>query len=118
LGAKDYKTFTWEELGAATNQPIANSPLNKVETLASAADDLVPYYSRVLHGDFFKNKETLNEWQRGGGQPRALRARKGQRRHSFGFWRARWTATVQLEFYLKVRRPLIPNVAPGSLWSR
>jgi len=64
LGAKDYKTFTWEELGAATNQPIANSPLNKVETLASAADDLVPYYSRVLHGDFFKNKETLNEFRR------------------------------------------------------
>jgi len=64
LGAKDYKTFTWEELEAATNQPIANSPLNKVETLASSADDLVSYYSRALHGDFFKNKETLNEFRR------------------------------------------------------
>jgi len=64
LGAKDYKTFTWEELGAATDRPIVNSPLNKVETLASSADDLVSYYSRALHGDFFKNKETLNEFRR------------------------------------------------------
>ena len=64
LGAKDYKTFTWEELEAATNQPIANSPLNKVETLASSADDLVSYYLRALQGDFFQNKETLNEFRR------------------------------------------------------
>ena len=38
--------------------------MNKVETLASSADDLVSYYSRALHGDFFKNKETLNEFRR------------------------------------------------------
>lgn len=64
LGAKDYKNFTWEEIGAAANQPIVNSPMNKIETLASSADDFVSYYSRALQGDFFKNKETLNEFRR------------------------------------------------------
>lgn len=64
LGAKDYKAFTWEEIGAAANSPIVNSPLNKVQTLASSADDLVNYYSRALQGEFFKNKETLNEFRR------------------------------------------------------
>jgi beta-lactamase class A len=64
LGAKDYKTYTWEEIGAAANLPIVNSPLNKVETLAASADDFVSYYSRALHGDFFQNKETLNEFRR------------------------------------------------------
>jgi beta-lactamase class A len=64
LAAKDYKTFTWEELGAATNLPIANSPLNQVESLASSADDFVSYYSRALQGEFFQNKQTLNEFRR------------------------------------------------------
>ncbi len=64
LGAKDYKTYTWEEIGAAANLPIVNPPLNKVETLASSADDFVSYYSRALHGDFFQHKETLNEFRR------------------------------------------------------
>ncbi|WP_158791661.1 serine hydrolase [Granulicella sp. L60] len=64
LGAKSYKTFTWEEIGAAANLPIVNSPMNTVETLASSADDFVSYYSRALQGDFFKNKETLNEFRR------------------------------------------------------
>lgn len=64
LNAKDYKNFTWEELGAAANLPIVNSPLNKVETMASTADDFVSYYSRALHGDFFEHKETLNEFRR------------------------------------------------------
>jgi beta-lactamase class A len=64
LGAKDYKTFSWEEIGAAANSSIVNSPMNKVETLASSADDFVSYYSRALQGDFFKNKETLNEFRR------------------------------------------------------
>jgi beta-lactamase class A len=64
LGAKDYKTFTWEELGAAANSPIVNSPLNKVETMASSADDFISYYSRALQGEFFKHKETLNEYRR------------------------------------------------------
>lgn len=64
LGAKDPKTFSWEEIGAAANSPIVNSPMNKVQTMASSADDFVSYYSRALHGDFFKNKETLNEFRR------------------------------------------------------
>jgi beta-lactamase class A len=64
LGAKDPKTFSWEEIGAAANSSIVNSPMNKVQTMASSADDLVSYYSRALQGDFFKNKETLNEFRR------------------------------------------------------
>lgn len=64
LGAKDPKAFSWEELGAAANSPIVNSPMNKVETMASTADDLVSYYSRALQGEFFKNKETLHEFRR------------------------------------------------------
>src|ERR1700722_16480429 len=64
LGAKDPKTFSWEEIGAAANASIVNSPMNKVQTMASTADDLVSYYSRALHGEFFKNKETLNEFRR------------------------------------------------------
>jgi beta-lactamase class A len=64
LNAKDYKTFTWEELGAAANLPSVDSPLNKGETMASTADDFVSCYSRALHGDFFQHKETLNEFRR------------------------------------------------------
>jgi beta-lactamase class A len=64
LGAKDYKSFSWEQIGAAADAPIVNSPMNKEQTLASSADDFVSYYSRGLHGDFFKNKETLNEFRR------------------------------------------------------
>ena len=64
LGAKDYKTFTWDELQAASDAPIVNPPLNTVETLASSADDLVSYYVRALQGEFFQNKETLAEFRR------------------------------------------------------
>jgi beta-lactamase class A len=64
LGAKDPKTFTWEELGASANSSIVNSPMNKVETMVSSADDFISYYSRALHGECFKNKETLHEFRR------------------------------------------------------
>jgi beta-lactamase class A len=64
LGSKDPKTFSWEELGAAANSSMVNSPMNNVETMASTADDFVSYYSRALHGEFFKNKETLQEFRR------------------------------------------------------
>lgn len=64
LGAKDYKTFTWDELVADADAPIVNSPLNHVQTLASSADDLVSYYSRALQGRFFKHSETLDEFRR------------------------------------------------------
>jgi beta-lactamase class A len=63
LGAKDFKGFTWEAIGAAANQPIINSPMNKVQTLASSADDLVSFYSRALQGSFFKHKETLTQFK-------------------------------------------------------
>jgi beta-lactamase class A len=64
LGAKDYKEFSWEEIGAAANSSMVNPPLNKVETLASSADDFVDYYSRALQGKFFQHKETLHEFRR------------------------------------------------------
>jgi beta-lactamase class A len=64
LGSKTPKTFSWEDIGAAANSPIVNSPLNTVETMASSADDFISYYSRALQGDFFKNKETLQEFRR------------------------------------------------------
>jgi beta-lactamase class A len=64
LGSKDPKTFSWEDLGAAANSSTVNLPMNKVETMASSADDFISYYSRALHGEFFKNKETLNEFRR------------------------------------------------------
>jgi beta-lactamase class A len=64
LGAKDYKSFTWEELGAAANASVVNSPLNQVETLACSADDFVSYYSRAVQGEFFKNTQTLHEFRR------------------------------------------------------
>jgi beta-lactamase class A len=64
LGVKDPTAFSWEDLGAAANASIVNSPLNKVETMASSADDFISYYSRALQGEFFKNKETLREFRR------------------------------------------------------
>jgi len=64
LGAKDYKNFSWEELGAAANAELVNLPLNKVESMAASADDFISYYSRALQGEFFKNKQTLNEFRR------------------------------------------------------
>jgi beta-lactamase class A len=64
LGAKNYKTYTWEDLCAAANLPIVNPPLNPVETLASSADDMVRYYTRALAGGFFQHKETLAEFRR------------------------------------------------------
>jgi len=63
LGAKNYKTFTWEELGAAANQSMVNKPLNNVESMASSANDFVSYYSRALQGEFFQNKETLSQFR-------------------------------------------------------
>ena len=64
LGAKNYKAFTWEEIGAAANQKMVNPPMNDVESLASSADDFVSYYSQALQGKFFQNPETLNEFRR------------------------------------------------------
>jgi beta-lactamase class A len=65
LGAPNYKTYSWEELIASPDDaPIVNAPLNDVETLASSSADLVSFYSRSIQGDFFKNRQTLNEFRR------------------------------------------------------
>jgi beta-lactamase class A len=63
LGAKNYKTFTWADLVAAANDPIVNSPLNDVETMASSADDLVAYYSQSLQGAYFTHPATLSQFR-------------------------------------------------------
>jgi len=63
LGATNYKTFTWADLVAAANDPIVNSPLNAVETMASTADDLVAYYSRSLQGAYFTYPATLSQFR-------------------------------------------------------
>ena len=63
LGAKNYKTFSWGDIQAAANLSIINSPMNKVQSLASSADDLVSYYARALQGNFFQHKETLNQFR-------------------------------------------------------
>ncbi len=65
LGAKDYKTFTWDEaVAGAANGKFVNWPLNNVETLASSADNFVSFYRRALQGEFFQNAATLNEFRR------------------------------------------------------
>ncbi len=63
LGAKDYQSFSWEQLGAAANANMVNQPLNNVESMACSADDLVSYYSRALQGEFFKNQQTLSQFR-------------------------------------------------------
>jgi len=63
LGAKDYKDFTWDELGAAANSNMVNAPMNNVYSMAASADDLVSYYSRALQGAFFKYPETLLQFR-------------------------------------------------------
>lgn len=63
LGAKDYRDFTWDELGAAANSNMVNPPLNQVYTMASSADDLVSYYARALQGSFFRHEETLLQFR-------------------------------------------------------
>jgi len=66
LGADNYLTITWDQLNALIDKGngFVNPFLNDVETLASSADDLISYYSRVLTGEFFRHPETLNEFQR------------------------------------------------------
>ncbi len=65
LGAPNYKTYSWQDLMASPDDaPIVNAPLNDVETLASSSADLVSFYSRAIQGDFFQNRETLNEFRR------------------------------------------------------
>jgi beta-lactamase class A len=59
LGAKDYKTFSWMQLIAATNSPDGEFCNEQGADVASSAADFVSYYSRALQGEFFKNKETL-----------------------------------------------------------
>jgi beta-lactamase class A len=63
FGAPNYLTITWEELQKLSGPPV-HPFLNKVETLASSASDLVSYYFRALTGQFFKHAETLQEYRR------------------------------------------------------
>ena len=62
LGAKDYKHYTWKQL-IHSSGVFVKPPLNNVTTLASSADDLISYYSRALHGKFFKHQATLQVYR-------------------------------------------------------
>ncbi|MDQ2844680.1 MAG: class A beta-lactamase-related serine hydrolase [Acidobacteriota bacterium] len=64
VGAANYKTITWDELISIPPGPLAHPFLNDVETLASSPDDLVSFFSRALHGEFFLNEETLFQFRR------------------------------------------------------
>lgn len=64
LGAKNPDAFSWADLCAAANSEMVNAPLNKVQSLASSADDFVSYYQRALDGEFFKDAATLKEFRR------------------------------------------------------
>ena len=64
FGAPNYLTITWDELLQVAQGPQVHPFLNRVETLASSAEDLVSYYSRALRGEFFKHRETRDEFRR------------------------------------------------------
>jgi len=65
FGAPNYLTITWDELeDLLRDGTLVNPFLNRIQTLASAANDFVSYYSRALRGKFFAHKETLNEFRR------------------------------------------------------
>jgi beta-lactamase class A len=64
LGAPNYLTITWNELLGLLGQSYVNPFLNDVETLASSADDLVSFFSRALQGQFFKHRQTLEQFRR------------------------------------------------------
>jgi len=64
FGASNYLTITWDELVAIANGPLVNPLLNDVQTFASSANDLVSFYARALQGEFFRNRETLQEFRR------------------------------------------------------
>jgi beta-lactamase class A len=57
LGAKDYKNFSWEDVQAAANSPIVNSPMNDVESMVCTGDDFHSYYSRALQGEFSRTRK-------------------------------------------------------------
>lgn len=66
FGAPNYLTMTWSQLQGYlnSNAPFVNPPLNNTITMASSTADLVSYYSRALLGNFFKNPQTVAEYQR------------------------------------------------------
>jgi beta-lactamase class A len=63
LGLPNYRTASYLDVIAASNQPFVHPPLNPVQSLASSADDLVSYYSRALRGGFFRHSETLAQFR-------------------------------------------------------
>ena len=63
LGAVDFRSFTWQQLVDAADRPIVRPPLNKIQTMASSADDLVAYYARALQGRFFRHEATLRQYR-------------------------------------------------------
>jgi beta-lactamase class A len=65
LGAKNYRTITWDELMklVESDGPFVNPPINDVETMVCSPHDFVTFYEQALHGKFFKNEATLNQFK-------------------------------------------------------
>jgi beta-lactamase class A len=65
LGAKNYRTITWDQLMklTETDAPFVNPPINDVETMVCSPHDFVTFYEQALNGKFFKNEATLSQFK-------------------------------------------------------
>ena len=66
-GAPEGVDLGWEGVQRMTQGQLpgrARTPLNDQQTMASAAEDLVRWYTRALRGDFFTDPATLVEFKR------------------------------------------------------
>jgi beta-lactamase class A len=65
FGASNWPTMTWDELAAliASGPTLAHPVLNDTQTMASTPNDFVSFYSRALHGEFFRYPQTLFEFR-------------------------------------------------------
>jgi len=60
LGLPEWRATTWADFLAYSPTDSATRPnLNDEITMASTPDDLVSFYARALHGEFFRYAETL-----------------------------------------------------------
>jgi len=65
LGAKNYRTITWDELIKLleSDAPYVNPAINDVETMVCSPHDFVSFYERALQGRFFRNEATFNQFK-------------------------------------------------------
>jgi beta-lactamase class A len=65
LGAKNYRSITWEELMKllSAGAPFVNPAINDVETMICSPRDFVSFYARALQGRFFRHQATLDRFK-------------------------------------------------------